>query len=230
MGMNAVRSMFLKAAPLLSFAFLMTACEGYDEEQEAAALREQEALDMNDEVDDGPASSRQEEREDTVLYEEERFSISSPAFGEGHPIPEKYTADGNDTSPPLEWEGTPVGTRSFALIVDDPDAPGNEPWVHWVIYDIPAEMTRLPEGIANAEMIEEPIRAAQGMSSFKTNNIGWRGPSPPREHGPHHYHFTLYALDEDLDLDPGLKKSDLLNKIADHVLAKAELTATYDRE
>ena len=158
------------------------------------------------------------------------LEVTSTAFADGGPIPEKYTADGEDISPPLAWSGVPQGTKELALVCDDPDAPTPEPWVHWVIYKIPAGTKELPEGIAKTQRPQNPAGALQGKNSWKAGQtIGYRGPSPPPGHGTHHYHFTLYALDEELAAEPALDKRSLLKAIAGHILAEGRLTGTYKR-
>ena len=159
------------------------------------------------------------------------FQLSSTAFRNGGAIPGKYSGEGDDVSPPLEWVGIPEGTREFALICDDPDAPSAEPWIHWVIYGIAADAKSLPEGIPAARtQLDHPIIARQGKNSWGSGVIiGYRGPLPPPGHGTHHYRFKLYALDHILDLPPSATKSQLLKAIQGHVLAEAELMGTYAR-
>ena len=114
------------------------------------------------------------------------LSLHSTAFQQGMPIPSKYTGDGEDLSPPLSWNSPPDGTRQLALICDDPDAPSPEPWVHWVIYGIAADVTSLPEGITTSPQIDEPVAAMQGKNSWTSGmTVGYRGPAPPRGHGVH---------------------------------------------
>ncbi|MFO0954083.1 MAG: YbhB/YbcL family Raf kinase inhibitor-like protein [Isosphaeraceae bacterium] len=155
------------------------------------------------------------------------FSLTSAAFGEGQDDPRRHTGDGEDLSPPLSWSGLPRGRGSLALVVDDPDAPSAEPWVHWVIYDIPARLEEIPEGVHQADRPPFPEGASQGSNSWGTT--GYRGPAPPRGHGVHHYHFTLYALDAPLKLLAGLDKRGLLKAMAGHVLDRADLVGTYER-
>ncbi|MDR3634881.1 MAG: YbhB/YbcL family Raf kinase inhibitor-like protein [Isosphaeraceae bacterium] len=155
------------------------------------------------------------------------ITVKSTAFDEGQAIPKRYTGDGEDLSPPLSWSQLPAGTKSLALVVDDPDAPRADPWVHWLIYRIPAEATGLKEGVPQKEQLAEPAGALQGKNSWGT--AGYRGPAPPKGHGTHHYHFKLYALNLALDLKPGLEKHDLLNAISGHVLGHGELVGTYQR-
>lgn len=156
-----------------------------------------------------------------------KLEIRTSAFGENERVPRKHTGDGANVSPPLAWTGAPEGTQQFALIVDDPDAPRAEPWVHWLLYRIPAETTQLPEGVPPSEHVSDPGGAVQGRNSW--NKIGYGGPEPPKGHGVHHYHFKLYALDAKLELPPGADKAALLKAIKGHVLAEGELVGTYER-
>ncbi len=150
------------------------------------------------------------------------MEIKSSAFGSGEMISSKYTCDGADFSPPLEWSGSPAGTKSFALICDDPDAPMGT-WVHWVIYDIPPTAAMLAEGITRAKDL--PGGGTQGVNDFR--KIGYGGPCPPG--GTHRYFFKLYALDAMLGLKPGITKDQLLKAMRGHILAEAQLMGTYRR-
>lgn len=150
------------------------------------------------------------------------IKVMSPAFEEGGMIPEKYTCDGKDISPPIEWKGIPEGTKSLALISDDPDAPMGT-WVHWVIFNIPPERKGLPEGVPTKKVLEGGIR--QGLNDFR--RIGYGGPCPPG--GVHRYYFKLYALDRVLDLEPGVTKNMLLKAMEGHILDKGELMGRYGR-
>lgn len=151
------------------------------------------------------------------------LTIKSSAFNEGELMDAKYTCKGENVSPPLSWEGAPSGTKSFALICDDPDAPFMT-WVHWVIYEIPANVTKLSEGIAKEDTLSNG--AKQGRSNFGT--IGYGGPCPPPG-GPHRYFFKLYALDAMLNLEPGLDKKALLKKMEGHILEEAQLIGKFKR-
>jgi len=150
------------------------------------------------------------------------MEIKSSAFGSGEMIPVKYTCDGADFSPPLEWTAGPAGTKSFALICDDPDAPMGT-WVHWVVYDIPPTTTMLAEGITRER--ELTGGGTQGINDFR--KIGYGGPCPPG--GTHRYFFRLYALDTLLGLKPGITKDQLLKAMKGHILAEAQLMGTYRR-
>ncbi|MDQ6821765.1 MAG: YbhB/YbcL family Raf kinase inhibitor-like protein [Actinomycetota bacterium] len=143
--------------------------------------------------------------------------VSSPAFGGHKRIPERYTGDGEDVSPALEWSGAPEGTKSFAIVVYDPDAPLVDGFTHWVAYGIPGDATGVPEGVSDV---------TAGTNSL--GNSGYNGPAPPPGHGPHHYYFWVYALDSDLDLEPGFDRRALLERIEDHVIEQARAIGTYE--
>jgi len=144
--------------------------------------------------------------------------LSSPAFSGHKRIPERHSGDGEDVSPALAWSGVPAGTRSFAIVVHDPDAPLVDGFTHWVAYGIPGEATSLDE--ATDALV-------QGTNSF--GNTGYNGPAPPAGHGPHHYYFWIYALDVPTgDLEPGLDRRALLEQIEDHVIEQARLIGTFE--
>jgi Raf kinase inhibitor-like YbhB/YbcL family protein len=153
------------------------------------------------------------------------MQLTTSAFKQGETIPKKYTADGTDVSPPLRWEGAPKEAKSYALICDDPDAPRGT-WTHWVIYNLPADITALEEGVAKDEKL--PNGARQGTNSWGKGNIGYRGPDPPAGK-PHRYFFKVYALDSVLDQAPGASKDQLEKAMKGHVLAHGELMGTYGR-
>jgi Raf kinase inhibitor-like YbhB/YbcL family protein len=121
------------------------------------------------------------------------MTVLSDAFANGQAIPRPFTEDSEDLSPPLSWTGMPQGVKELALIVDDPDAPRTEPWVHWVLYKIPADVHTLPEGLPLTPTLDVPLGSRQGKNSWGTD--GYRGPAPSRGDGTHHDHFRLYALD-----------------------------------
>lgn len=151
------------------------------------------------------------------------MEIKSPAFQNGGDIPRKYTCDGTDVSPLLRWENPPSGTKAFALIADDPDAPVGT-WVHWVIYDLPAETKELAEGVKPNETL--PNGAKQGINDFR--KVGYGGPCPPP--GPaHRYFFKPYALDGETKLRPRATKQQLLDAMKGHILAEAQLMGRYKR-
>ncbi|MFP3869356.1 MAG: YbhB/YbcL family Raf kinase inhibitor-like protein [Syntrophobacteria bacterium] len=150
------------------------------------------------------------------------ITVTSAAFDQGGVIPSRYTCDGADISPPLAWSAVPEASRSLALICDDPDAPSGT-WVHWVLYDLPAEVRELPENLPIRKSLANG--AKQGLNDFR--RIGYGGPCPPG--GTHRYYFTLYALDEKLDLPPGVTKMQLLQAMHGHILAEGRLMGTYGR-
>jgi len=150
------------------------------------------------------------------------LELTSTAFSEGQPIPARYTCAGEDISPPLAWRGAPPGTQSFALIMDDPDAPGRT-WVHWVVFNLPASTTGLPAAIRSDGDL--PGGALHGQNSWRRNDYG--GPCPPS--GTHRYFFKLYALDAMLDLSSGATKQQVLDALAGHVLAEGQLMGTYKK-
>jgi Raf kinase inhibitor-like YbhB/YbcL family protein len=155
------------------------------------------------------------------------LSLTSPAFQNGGEIPSTHTCEGKDVSPPLAWSGTPPGTRSLALIVDDPDAPDPKApkmtWVHWVIYNLPPDTRRLPQDVPNRQTL--PSGAVQGVNGAGT--VGYMGPCPPS--GTHRYVFRVYALDTQLDLGGSATKEDLVSAMEGHVLAEGHLMGTYRR-
>jgi Raf kinase inhibitor-like YbhB/YbcL family protein len=151
------------------------------------------------------------------------MELSSKAFRDGAAIPKKYTCDGQDVSPELAWSGAPEGAKSLALIADDPDAPGGV-WVHWVLYDLPADTRELPEAMPTDRKLGNGAR--QGRNDF--GKIGYGGPCPPR--GPAHlYFFKLYALREKTGLKSGASKAELERAMKGQVLAQATLTGRFGR-
>ena len=144
------------------------------------------------------------------------LKLRSPAF-EGHKsIPDRHTSNGDNVAPALEWSGAPDGTKAFAIVIHDPDAPLVDGFTHWVAYGIPGDATGGPEG-------------GEGVVNG-TNSLGeesYTGPAPPPGHGPHHYYFWVYALDEDLDLPAGLDRRALHERIEDHVIEQARVIGTY---
>lgn len=153
--------------------------------------------------------------------------VVTSAFEENEAIPEEFTRDGADRSPPLRIEDAPRGTKTFAIIVDDPDAPGKT-WVHWLIWGIPGDMTEIPADVPSDEIVESLGGARQGTNDF--DELGYGGPEPPRGHGTHHYRFTAYALSETIDLDAGARRDALESAMEGCTLETARLTGTYERE
>ncbi len=151
------------------------------------------------------------------------LEVKSAAFEEGGSIPPKYTGKGEDISPPLEWSDIPQGTKSLALICDDPDAPMMT-WIHWIVYNIPPEADGFKEGMAKDSMLADGTM--QGITDFRS--IGYGGPSPPPG-GAHRYYFKLYALDTKLDLKPGATKKALLKAMEAHILGETQLMGKFKR-
>lgn len=150
------------------------------------------------------------------------MELKSSAFQPGAMIPAKYTCDGEDISTPLNWSDPPAGTKSFALISDDPDAPVGT-WVHWVMWNIPASTRALEENLPKKASL--PNKAKQGTTDFR--RIGYGGPCPPS--GTHRYFFKLYALDTTLNLPASTTKKDLEKAMQGYILAQAELIGKYHR-
>ena len=155
------------------------------------------------------------------------LTIQSTAFSNNEPIPKRFSDDAEDMSPTLSWSGVPASTREIALIMDDPDAPTPQPWVHWVIYKIPADVTSLRENIPTTATLSEPAEALQGKNSW--GRIGYGGPAPPGGSGAHRYFFKLFALDTTLNAASGLTKDQLLSAMDGHIVAQGELVGTYQR-
>jgi len=170
-------------------------------------------------ISDQPEQEIQIEEESIM----EQISISPDAFKAGSSLPIEYTCDGEDRSPALSWNTVPAGTQSIALIVDDPDAPGKT-WVHWVIYNIPANTTVLPLGVPKNKTLDDG--SLQGKNDF--GRIGYNGPCPPPGKA-HRYFFKVYALDTTLSLKSGATKSQLETAMSGHILAQGEMIGKYGR-
>ena len=165
-------------------------------------------------VEQHPAATPQEEKVG--------LKVTSTAFNEGQPIPKQYTCDGINISPPLEWSGVPKTAKTIAIICDDPDAPAGT-WVHWVLYNLPADKIGLIENTPATEIL--PGGGLQGTNDFK--KIGYGGPCPPS--GTHRYFFKLYALDAELSLKSGATKADLEKAMEGHIVSQGRLMGTYRR-
>lgn len=162
-----------------------------------------------------PMPGRAEGAEGTI-------EVRSTAFAEGDRIPSDFTCDGADMSPPVEWANIPSGTKSIAILVEDPDAPSGN-WSHWLAYDLPPSLRQLPPGIPASKGL--PAGGTQGRTDF--GKMGYSGPCPPQ--GNHRYFFRVYALDAILGLKPGVTKQELLRAMQGHILAQGQLMGTYDR-
>ncbi|EIM30159.1 YbhB/YbcL family Raf kinase inhibitor-like protein [Microvirga lotononidis] len=151
------------------------------------------------------------------------LTITSPAFRDGEVIPIRHTRDGENLSPPLAWRDAPPETRSYVLIVEDPDAPSGT-FRHWVLYNIPAGETGLPEG-TSAQVLRGAGECVNGFGKTR-----YDGPQPPKGHGPHHYHFRLAALDAPrLDIPASTRAEDVWAKVQPHIIAEAEVVGVYER-
>lgn len=151
------------------------------------------------------------------------IKITSKSFREGGMIPEKYSCDGDNASPPLAWNSVPEGTKSIALICDDPDAPMRI-WIHWILFNLPPNVRELAENVPPQRELKNGTR--QGTNDFR--RIGYGGPCPPP--GPaHRYYFKLYALDTVVNLGPGTSEFQLVEAMKDHILAEGQLMGKYKR-
>jgi Raf kinase inhibitor-like YbhB/YbcL family protein len=159
----------------------------------------------------------------TKKKEDHMFQLTSPSFPAQGNIPSQFTCEGQDISPELTWRNAPSGVKAFALIVHDPDAPRPGGFTHWVVYDIPARVTHMAQGVPRTEKLTDG--GIQGRNDF--GRIGYLGPCPPS--GTHRYYFYLYALDTDLKLPPGATKDELDKAMKGHVLEKAELLGKYKK-
>ena len=156
-----------------------------------------------------------------------QLSVTSSAFRSGEAIPYPYSQYGERFSPALSWDGAPSGTKSFVLIMEDPDAKEPKPYVHWLLYNVPATTTQLPESMPSALRLDDPRGALQGRNS--RGQIGYMGPRPPEGDPPHHYHFQVFALDTQLAVPPGADRDALLAAMSGHVLARGETVGTFEK-
>src|SRR5688500_17865200 len=159
------------------------------------------------------------------------ITVTSPTLRANEVVPIDHTADGKNVSPALTWSGAPANTKQFALVYDDPDVVfGGQTFVHWVVYKIPGTAKGLPAELPMDAVLTAPADIAgtiQGLSGFK--RTGYRGPAPPAGK-PHHYTWTVYALDADLPLEPGLNRNQLMEAIKGHIIGQGSLVAIYERK
>ena len=160
---------------------------------------------------------------DTSAEQSRSIKLVSSAFKEGEMIPIKYSCDGDNFSPPLSWYNLPVGTKTLALICDDPDAPAKV-WVHWVIFNIPATLKGLPENVAKQKILPDGTRQGAGSA----DDIGYEGPCPPS--GTHRYYFKIFALDTEISSAEVVNKNQLLTAMEGHILARGQLMGKYSRK
>ncbi|PIR15189.1 MAG: YbhB/YbcL family Raf kinase inhibitor-like protein [Elusimicrobia bacterium CG11_big_fil_rev_8_21_14_0_20_64_6] len=155
------------------------------------------------------------------------LELTSPAFDHGKAIPKLHTCEGKDPSPELNWTGAPSSTKSFALVMDDPDAPVGL-WVHWVLYDIPAHLSGLPAGLPKTEHVLDGAKHGVSWGVDNFSRLGYGGPCPPPGK-PHRYYFKLFALDTVLGLAPCLTAAELAKAMEGHIVARAELMGLFER-
>ena len=153
-----------------------------------------------------------------------KLTVTSPALKQDEQMPPQHSAYGDDASPRLAWSGAPDGTKSYAIVTDDPDAPV-KPFTHWVAWNIPAHVQELREALPTAPLLKNPAEIGQGRNT--RGSIGYYGPKPPHGDSPHHYHFQVFALDKMLDLKPASSREELLRAMDGHVLAAGELVPTF---
>lgn len=170
------------------------------------------------------ANPQVRQRAAPILSEGRVMQLSSSAFEAGAEIPSYYTSDGDDVSPEVSWRDAPKNTKSFALIMHDPDAPRNGGFTHWVVYNISPETGYIDENVSD----EEQIAGVGIQGKNDTGKIGYVGPAPPS--GAHRYFFRLFALDRTLDLEPGATHKEVSAAMKGHILAQAELMGTYERQ
>ena len=160
-----------------------------------------------------------------IKGEEKIMRLTSKSFKNGEEIPKKFTCEGENVSPELRWDNVPLSAKSLTLICDDPNAPTPEPWVHWIIFNIPPSASGLHEN--------QDIKAISGARAGKgtENSKKYQGPCPPHGHGVHKYFFKLYALDKSLEqLEEGISKKDLLKAMNGHIIEEADLIGKYERK
>lgn len=210
--------MFKLKLSLILVCLLVIISTGCVPSPEPAEIIDPEPLEPSDE--DAHSEGLESESEVPHPVDEEvgpvAMALASPSFNEGDPIPLKFSCDGEDISPELDWFGIPEGTVSLALIMDDPDAPGST-WVHWVLFNLPMDLSGLREGMTGV--------GQDGTNSW--NRTGYGGPCPPS--GTHRYFFKLYALDTNLDIKSGANKDALEEAMEGHILGQAELMGTFNR-
>jgi Raf kinase inhibitor-like YbhB/YbcL family protein len=157
------------------------------------------------------------------------LSVSSTAFGPGGVIPNIYSSYDQNASPPVRWTAGPQGTRSYAILLEDPDAKTTPlPVVHWVVWNIPANVTALREGLESMDRLEDPMGLRQGVNTA-AGSVGYKGPHPPEGDPAHHYHLEVFALDQRLNLPAGASREDLVKAMRGHVLARGELIGLFKR-
>jgi Raf kinase inhibitor-like YbhB/YbcL family protein len=186
--------------------------EANDAKPQPASMKKERAVKLAMDEVDAPATLR----------------VTSLSFSHNSPIPVTYSAYGEDASPPLTFGNVPEGTRSLVVIVDDPDAKEPKPFVHWVLWNVPAEVTNLRTAVPATGQVRQLMNAKQGPNS--RGSTGYFGPKPPINDPPHHYHFQVFALDAMLPLEQGATKSQVIAAMKGRVLAKGELVGTFQKK
>ncbi|WP_208023506.1 YbhB/YbcL family Raf kinase inhibitor-like protein [Halorussus pelagicus] len=166
------------------------------------------------------------EGEQTTTEDGGEFALSTDAWENGETIPTRYTCDGENVSPPLSISNPPEGTEAFALVMDDPDAP-SPPFVHWLLWNVPADARELPEGLPASETLDDLGGAVQGANG--TEELGYVGPCPPEGDPRHTYLFSLYALDAPLELDPGAEYQQVVDAVLQNAIARSQYVGQYAR-
>jgi Raf kinase inhibitor-like YbhB/YbcL family protein len=212
-GDDAMRTLAFRVSPLV-LAFVVAGCGGTQTAPPPGTRQARMQQRAGAQRRAGPAAARAG-----------AFAITTSAFPDNAAIPKQYTADGQGISPPLTWTAPPPGTKSFALIVSDPDAPGRT-YIHWVVYGLPAAARSLPGSVPRSGTLSQLAGIKQGKNS--AGGIGYTPPAPPPGK-VHHYHFQLSALDVPVDLAPGSTAAEVEQAMQGHILATAELTGTYQR-
>ena len=155
-----------------------------------------------------------------------QLQVRSPAVGEDWRIDPVFAVEGDNISPPLSWSGTPEGTEAFAVVVEDPDAPGDTPFLHWTVWDLPKTLTELPANVEQKPRASSLSGAPQGRNG--SGSFGWYGPKPPAGHGVHHYHFQVFALSKRLGMEPETGLAELMSALKGVTLASGELVGTFE--
>lgn len=153
------------------------------------------------------------------------LEVASPAFLPGQPIPSRHSANNGNISPQLKWSEAPATVQSYALVMEDPDAPKEVPFVHWLVYNVPASAHQLLEGCGEHPVLQTPLEAVQGTND--NGSIGCFGPRPPRGDDPHRYYFQVLALDKLLQLQAGASRNQLLEAMRGHVVASGSCVGTF---
>jgi hypothetical protein len=172
-----------------------------------------------------PAGTTTNENGDSTMSG--TFTFTTPAFDDGGIVPEEHTCSGADISPGLSIDGTPDDAAALAIVVDDPDAPGDV-FTHWLLWNLPPDTTAIAENVPTTKTLDDLAGARQGTNDF--GEVGYRGPCPPTSHGAHTYRFKLFALEDALDVDPGAKAGSVTGAIDDRRVAKAQFTGEFDRD